>query len=139
MGVDLGKKTIGLAVCDAQQSLATPLETIARKKFADDLKRLLQLVDEYNVEGLVFGYPLHMNGEKSAGCDRVESFVDELLRTSDRNFWVGFQDERLSTVSVEESVDEFVDKRKAKDSGLTDKLAAQSILQSALDYLARQS
>jgi len=139
MGVDLGKKTIGLAVCDSQQMLATPLETIKRRKFAADMDHFLRLIEDYDIQGLVFGYPLHMNGDHSAGCDRVDSFIDEMRKHLDAKMWVSCIDERLSTVSVEGSVDVYVGKFKAKETGLTDKLAAQVILQGALDYLARNS
>ena len=137
MGVDLGKKTIGLAVCDSQQMLATPLETIRRRKFVDDAAHMIRVINEYEITGIVFGYPLHMNGDRSGGCDRVDSFIDEMKKHLPQGLWIACLDERLSTVSVEGSVDGYVGKFKAKESGLTDKLAAQVILQGALDYLAR--
>ena len=141
LGVDLGKKTIGLAVSNDMQTVATPLETVKRTKFSQDVMVLAAVLDDYNIQGIVFGYPLHMDGRRSGGCDAVESFVDEMRKhdsVAGRHLWIAFHDERLSTVSVEESVDQFVDKKSAKESGVTDKLAAQVILQGALDYMARQ-
>jgi putative Holliday junction resolvase len=146
LGLDIGKKTIGLAISDGGQSLATPLLTIERKKFSKDMIALSKVISDYEVHGFIAGLPINMDGSKGAACDRIESFVDEMHRflTEElglaQDIWIALWDERLSTVSVEDHVDEFVEKRKtrinAKASGLIDKLAAQVILQSALDYMA---
>jgi len=141
MGLDFGKKTIGIAVSDGAQSIATPVTTIKRSKFAKDADALLVLIKEYEIGGLIVGWPLNMDGSIGPRCDATHSFVDELNKIeafSQLNLFIAFHDERLSTRSVDNFVDSRVDmkrssKIKAKDSGLKDALAAQIILQSALD------
>ncbi|MFN3701217.1 MAG: Holliday junction resolvase RuvX [Alphaproteobacteria bacterium] len=138
MGLDVGAKTIGIALCDPAQSLATPLQTIQRTKFTKDIKLLAEIVADYEVEGFVIGLPLHMNDSEGCRAQSVKDFVLELLRYPEvvgAQPWVAFWDERLSTVSAENLVDGSVSKRKAKASGVIDKLAACIILQSALDYI----
>lgn len=78
MGLDLGTKTIGVAVSDSGLSVSTPVTTI-RPEFASDLKELGKLVHEYEVGGFVFGWPLNMDGSISGSCDRVRSFIDEMV------------------------------------------------------------
>ncbi|HEU4839424.1 MAG TPA: Holliday junction resolvase RuvX, partial [Micavibrio sp.] len=70
LGLDIGTKTIGLAICDAGQSIATPLQTIRRTKFSEDLKALGKIACEYEVRGFVLGWPLNMDGSISGSCDR---------------------------------------------------------------------
>lgn len=148
LGVDLGTKTIGLALSDERQRLATPLETIKRTKFSKDMEALGKVVREFEVEGFVFGWPVNMDGSVGPACERVRSFIDEMQNypqdmgtNQGTELWIALWDERLSTASVDRFVESRVDigkksKRGAKSSGLTDKLAAQIILQGALDYLA---
>lgn len=140
LGLDVGKKTIGLALCDPGHSIATPLETIRRVKFTKDIQRIQQLVEEYEVAGFVIGLPVNMDGTEGPRAQSVRDFALELVRYPEivgAKPWVALHDERLSTVSVKESVDTLVQKRKtrveSKNSGLIDKLAAQHILQSAID------
>ena len=138
LGLDVGKKTIGLALSDPDQSLATPLKTLSRSKFSKDIEALKSVVAEYEVGGFVVGYPINMDGEEGPRAQSVRDFALEMEKTLGGGPWVALWDERLSTVSVEELVDKSVEKRKkkinAKASGLIDKLAAQVILQGALDY-----
>lgn len=147
LGVDLGAKTIGLALSNESQTLATPLETIKRTKFARDMEALGRIVREFEVGGFVFGWPVHMDGSTGPACERVRSFIDEMQNYPQElgtkpgtELWIALWDERLSTASVDRFVESRVDigkksRRGAKASGLTDKLAAQVILQGALDYL----
>ena len=138
MGMDIGKKTIGLAVCDPMQSLATPLETVKRTKFTKDLLVLQRIVEDYEVKGFVIGLPLNMNESEGPRCQAVRDFAAELVKyphVVGKNPWIAFHDERFSTVSADILVDGSVNKRKAKEKGITDMLAAQVILQSALDSL----
>lgn len=139
LGLDVGKKTIGLAVSDPGQSIATPLQTLARTKFSRDMEALKTVIDEYEIGGFVVGYPVNMDGGEGARAQSVRDFALEMQKTLGPETWIALWDERLSTVSVEELVDNFVEKRKtkvnAKASGLIDKLAAQVILQGALEYL----
>lgn len=142
LGIDVGKKTLGLAISDQGHSIATPLHTIQRKKFSKDILELKKVIDEYEVGGLIIGYPLNMDGTEGVRCESIRHFAEELVNNPQIvgiNPWIALWDERLSTVSVEDFVGEFVNIRKAKDKGIIDKLAAQSILQGALDYIVQQS
>ena len=139
LGLDVGKKTIGLALSDPGQSIATPLETIKRTKFTADMNAVQVIAQKYEVGGYVIGLPVNMDGSEGRRAQSVRDFAIEMGKVVGAQIWIALWDERLSTVSVEESVDKFVDKRKikanAKSSGLIDKLAAQVILQGALDYI----
>ncbi len=144
LGLDIGKKTIGIAVCDSAHSIATPLTTVNRTKFSKDIKHLERLMRDYEIVGVVIGYPLNMDGSIGPRCQATRDFAQELKAqiSNDLQYvtdWIALQDERLSTASVEDFVDRAVDgsRRKAKEKGIIDKLAAQVILQSALDYLDR--
>ena len=144
MGMDIGKKTIGVALSDSSHSLATPLCTVNRKKFRQDLKALEDIIRDYHVGGYVVGYPLNMDGSAGPKCQSVRDFVlefkaqlsDDLKENGD--VWVALKDERLSTSCVEGVIaaDFDISRRKAKGRGLIDKLAAQLILQGALDIMA---
>lgn len=136
--MDIGAKTIGLAVSNSDLTLSLPLKTIVRKKYTEDIHRLIPILREYEISAYVLGWPLHMDGRRSAGCDRIQSFADEMLKSEvvfGKNPPILLWDERLSTASVQEMVDKPVDKMKA--SGELDALAAQVILQGALDALRR--
>ncbi|MCB1651573.1 MAG: Holliday junction resolvase RuvX [Alphaproteobacteria bacterium] len=138
LGLDVGKKTIGLALSNPEQTLATPLRTINRSKFARDMQAIQEIIDEYEVGGFVIGYPLNMDGSEGPRAQSVRDFAIEMKNILGSDPWIALWDERLSTVSVESFVDKIVDKRKtktnAKGSGLIDKLAAQIILQGALEF-----
>lgn len=141
MGLDVGKKTIGLAVCDPDQSLATPLKTIARTKFTRDIVELERVVKDYEIGGFIVGLPINMDESEGPACQSVRDFVLEMRRypaVVGEKPWVAFWDERFSTLSAENYVEGSMKKRKAKDAGVIDKLAALVILQSALDYIRNQ-
>jgi putative Holliday junction resolvase len=141
IGLDVGKKTIGIAISDPSQSVATPHKTIFRTKFSRDLDQIQLIIKDFEAAGFIIGYPLNMDGSESKGCQSIRDFALELathLRLrEDKEYWIGFWDERLSTASVHEFVDNVVDKKrkKAKEAGIIDKLAAQIILQRALDFI----
>ncbi len=146
LGLDVGKKTIGLALCGSAQSIATPLHTIKRTKFTKDMHELLKIIKEYEIGGFVVGLPVNMDGSEGRRAQSVRDFSAEMSRFLSEEIpapWIALWDERLSTVSVGDVVDNLVEKRKtkinAKASGLVDKLAAQIILQGALDFIADQS
>jgi len=143
LGMDIGKKTIGLALSDSVQSIATPLMTIKRTKFSKDIKKLEDVIREYEVGGYVLGYPLNMDNSAGAKCQSVRDFglefeaqLSQELKPS-KGLWIALWDERLSTASVEDFVDSSMDmsRRSAKEKGVIDKLAAQFILQGALEYI----
>lgn len=142
MGMDIGKKTIGIAISDSAQSIAMPLQTIKRTKFSKDIKKIESLIVDYDIKGFVLGYPLNMDSTEGPKCQSVKDFALEFKAqlspdVKPENLWIGLQDERLSTATVEDFVDSSVDisKRRAKEKGIIDKLAAQVILQGALDYM----
>ena len=146
LGLDVGAKTIGVALADPDWRVAMPLFTIKRTKFTRDIEELRRVVEEYEVGGFVLGYPVHMDGAEGRRCQSIRDFALELARYPEivgAQPWIALWDERLSTVSVEGFVDEFVEKRKtrvnSKSSGLIDKLAAQHILQGALEFLRERN
>jgi putative Holliday junction resolvase len=140
MGLDLGAKTIGVAISNTKQTIATPVTTVKRTKFSRDMMALYEVITEFEIGGYILGWPLHMDGSLSPRCDAVSSFADEMTRNPDIfgvSPFIALQDERLSTSAVDNFVHNRVDinrtkKRGAKEAGLTDQLAAQLILQSAL-------
>ena len=143
MGLDLGTKTIGIAISDAGQSIATPLRTIERTKFAADIKAVGKIVSEYEIGGFVFGWPLNMDGSLSGACDRVRSFIDEMKNYPQElgmdqgaDLWIALFDERLSTSAVNDFLVNDVDMSRTKRNQVVDKLAARLILQGALDFLS---
>ena len=135
MGLDLGTKTIGVAISDGLRMAATPVETIHRTKFTKDAERLLALIDENAVVGIVIGLPLNMDGSEGPRVQSTRAFVRNLGQKTDLP--VAFWDERLSTAAVTRTLIE-ADMSRAKRGAVVDKLAAAYILQGALDRL-RQS
>lgn len=132
MGLDLGTKTIGVAVSDGMQSVATPLETVKRKKFTQDAERLLQIIAERNIGAVVLGLPLNMDGTEGPRAQSTRAFARNLekLITIPITFW----DERLSTVAAERALLEGDTSRKRR-SEVIDHVAASYILQGVLDRL----
>ena len=142
MALDIGSEPTGLAVCDPAHSIATPLTTIRRTKFTRDIQEMHKLIKDYEIGGYVLAYPLNMDGTAGPRCDATQSFAAEMLNYPQivgADPWIAFWDERLSTVSVEGFVGKFVNINKAKKKGVIDKLAAQHILQGALEYIQASS
>ncbi|WP_026606078.1 Holliday junction resolvase RuvX [Methylocapsa acidiphila] len=132
IGVDLGTKTIGLALSDVERRIATPLETIRRTKFTKDAARLVELADKFDVAALVIGLPLNMDGSEGPRVQATRAFVRNLGGLTARPcvFW----DERLSTAAVTRAlIDQ--DASRAKRAEVVDRMAAAYILQGALDRL----
>ena len=132
LGLDIGKKTIGLALSDASLKIASPVKILYRTKFTLDMNSLLQLADQQNVGGLVLGWPVNMDGSTGPRCDSVRDFAHALLKI--RDLPIVFQDERLSTKAVESAMIA-ADMTRAKRAERRDALAACWILQSFLDHL----
>ena len=132
LGLDIGKKTIGLALSDASLKIASPVKILYRTKFTPDMNSLLQLADQQNVGGLVLGWPVNMDGSTGPRCDSVRDFAHALLKI--RDLPIVFQDERLSTKAVETAMIA-ADMTRAKRAERRDALAACWILQSFLDQL----
>jgi putative Holliday junction resolvase len=134
LGLDLGEKTVGLALSDPGLSVASPITTIRRTKFTADAKELLRIVAERQVGGLVIGLPLNMDGSEGPRCQSVRQFAVNLSKLQDLP--VLFWDERLSTVAVERNMID-ADMSRAKRAKVVDQAAAAFILQGVLDALAR--
>ena len=132
MGLDLGTKTIGVAVSDGMQSVATPLETIKRKKFTQDAERLLQIIADRNIGAIVLGLPLNMDGTEGPRAQSTRAFARNLEKLS--ALPITFWDERLSTVAAERALLEGDTSRKRR-SEVIDHVAASYILQGVLDRL----
>jgi putative Holliday junction resolvase len=136
MGLDLGSKTIGLALSDAGFAIASPLETLKRKKFTADALELKRLIDLHGVGGLVLGLPINMDGTEGPRCQSTRQFATNLLEKFD--IPIAFHDERLSTAAVERVLIGEADMTRKRRGEVVDKLAAAYILQGALDIMARQ-
>jgi len=134
LGLDLGTKTIGVAVSDGMRYSATPLETIRRQKFTLDAERLDQLIAENNAVGIVLGLPLNMDGSEGPRVQSTRAFARNLAQRI--SLPIAFWDERLSTSAVTRMLIE-ADTRRDKRAEVVDKLAASYILQGALDRLRR--
>lgn len=132
LGLDLGTKTIGIAVSDAMRYTATPLETIRRTKFTADAARLLELAAENDAVGLVLGLPLNMDGSEGPRAQSTRAFARNLGQKT--ALPVVFWDERLSTSAVTRMLIE-ADTRRDRRAEVVDKLAASYILQGFLDRL----
>jgi len=134
MGLDVGTKTIGLALSDTRRVIATPLETMRRRRFREDAARLFALIDAREVGGLVIGLPLTLAGTNGPRTQSVRQFARNLVAL--RDLPVAFWDERLSTAAVtrEMIAADLTRKRRAE---IVDRVAAAYILQGCLDYLAR--
>jgi putative Holliday junction resolvase len=132
LGLDLGEKTIGLALSDARRQIATPLLTIRRTRFRADAAALLAEAGRHAVVGLVLGLPLNMDGTEGPRAQATRAFARNLAALTPLP--VAFWDERLSTAAVTRTMIEGDLSRKRRGA-LVDKLAAAYILQGALDRL----
>ncbi len=131
-GLDLGEKTIGVAVSDRMLSVATPLETIRRSKFTADAAALLAIASKREIGGLILGLPFNMDGSEGPRCQSTRAFARNLSRLTDLP--IGYWDERLSTVAAERALLEADTSRKRR-SEVIDHVAAGYILQGALDRI----
>lgn len=134
LGLDLGTKTIGVAISDAMRYSATPLETIKRTKFTQDAIRLEELVAQNNVVAIVLGLPLNMDGSEGPRVQSTRAFARSLGQRI--ALPIAFWDERLSTSAVTRMMID-ADLRRDRRAEIVDKLAASYILQGALDRLRR--
>lgn len=133
MGMDLGSKTIGLALGDSSHKIATPFDTIRRKKFGIDAALLAAIIRDENIGGLVMGLPLNMDGSEGPRVQATQAFLRNLKNLPDfPNIPFLMWDERLSTAAVERTLLE-ADTSRAKRADVIDKMAAAYILQGAID------
>jgi putative Holliday junction resolvase len=132
-GLDFGEKTIGVAVSDTRRAVATPVETIRRKKYTLDAATLRQLLETREAVGLILGLPLNMDGSEGPRCQSTRAFARNFGRECDLP--IAFWDERLSTVAAERALLE-ADASRRRRGEVIDHVAAGFILQGALDRMA---
>lgn len=132
IGLDLGTKTIGLALSDLGRGIASPMETIRRKKFTIDAEKLLEICASQQVGGIVLGLPLNMDGSEGPRAQATRAFARNLASKTDLP--ITYWDERLSTAAVTRTLLE-ADSSRAKRAEVVDKMAAAFILQGFLDRL----
>ena len=132
MGLDLGTKTIGLALSDTGLTIASPYQTIKRTKFTQDAHVLLAMAEKEGAGGFILGLPLNMDGSEGPRCQSTRQFAKNLEEKTDLP--ITFWDERMSTMAVTRTLIE-ADRSRARRKDLVDKMAASYILQGALDWL----
>jgi putative Holliday junction resolvase len=132
LGLDLGSKTIGVAASDPDRRLAAPVETVARKTFSVDAKRLFALAAERHAVGFVLGLPINMDGSEGPRAQSTRAFARNLAKLTELP--IALWDERLSTVAVERELIA-ADASRKKRAAVIDQHAATFILQGALDRL----
>lgn len=135
LGLDVGTKTIGVAVSDGTLTVASPLETLKRTKFAADAKRLAEIAAKRGVGGVVVGLPVNMDGSEGPRAQSVRQFAADLTRALDLP--VTLWDERLSTAAVTRTLIE-ADVSRARRAEIVDKMAAAYILEGLLDFVRAQ-
>lgn len=139
LGLDLGTKTIGMAVSDPGLVVASPIGTVRRTKFAQDVRELAKAVKDYGVGGIVLGLPINMDGSEGPRAQSARQFAANLEERADLLGWepeIAFWDERLSTMAVERFMIE-ADMTRKRRAETVDKAAAAYILQGALDAMGR--
>ena len=133
VGLDLGEKTIGVAVSDTTRMVATPLELIRKVKFTDDAAALFKLMQSRGAAGMVIGLPVNMDGSEGPRCQSSRAFARNILRLKD--IPIAFWDERMSSMAVNRLLIDEADMTRARRAEVVDKAAAGWILQGALDRL----
>jgi putative Holliday junction resolvase len=132
-GLDLGEKTIGVAVSDLSLAIASPLALIRKTKFTGDAAALFALMDQRGAGGIVIGLPVNMDGTEGPRCQSSRAFARNLLRLKDLP--IAFWDERLSSAAVNRMLIAEADLTRKKRAEVVDRAAAAYILQGALDRL----
>ena len=137
MGLDLGEKTIGVAVSDATRLIASPLELIRKSKFTHEAEQLFKLMAHRQVSALIVGLPVNMDGSEGPRAQSCRAFARNLERLRPVN--IAFWDERLSTSAVERFLIEDLDLNRKRRAQVVDRTAAAWILQGALDRVRDQA
>jgi putative Holliday junction resolvase len=137
LGLDVGEKTIGVAISDRARVVASPLQTIMRSRFTKDALTLARVCQERDVGGLVIGLPVNMNGSEGPRCQSVRQFAANLKDLAGFTLPVAFWDERLSTAAMERLLIGEADMSRQRRAKVIDKMAAAYILQGALDAIGR--
>jgi putative holliday junction resolvase len=133
LGLDLGEKTIGVAISDESLTLSTPLKLIVKSKFTLEAESLFKLMDSRKASGMVIGLPVNMDGSEGKKCQSVRAFARHIIRLKD--IPIAFWDERWSSTVMNRFLIEEADLSRAKRADVIDKLAANYILQGALDRM----
>lgn len=133
VGLDLGEKTIGVAVSDVTRSIASPLALIRKRKFSLEADELFALMATRGATGIVIGLPVNMDGTEGARCQSCRAFARNLLRL--RDLPIAFWDERMSTMAINRMLIDEADLTRGKRAEVVDRAAAAYILQGALDRL----
>ena len=133
LGLDLGSKTIGVAITDSNFTVASPLQIISRKKFSLDIIVLQTIIKERCVGGIIIGLPKNMDGSEGPRAQSTRQFAENFLKYVD--IPIVFWDERLSTIAVNRVLIDEADLSRQKRSKIVDKLAASFILQGAIDLI----
>ena len=131
LGLDLGSKTIGLAVSDPSFMIASPIETIKRTKFTADANRLKEIHKDRHIGGWILGLPVEMDGNEGPRCQSTRQFAANFMESSDLP--IAFWDERLSSSAVNRFLIDEADMTRKRRGQVVDKMAAGYILQGALD------
>jgi putative Holliday junction resolvase len=139
LGLDLGEKTIGLAISDRDHKVASPLETLHRAKFTQDAAALAEICAGRRVGGLVLGLPINMDGSEGPRCQSVRQFARNLEQVAGLDLPAAFWDERLSTAAIERLLVQEADMSRRRRAQVVDKMAAAYILQGALDSLRHRA
>ena len=142
LGLDVGEKTIGVAVSDPALMVASPIGTVRRTKFTQDAKELAKMMEGRGVGGIVVGLPVNMDGTQGPRCQSIRHFAQNLMGLTDifgPDLAIAFWDERLSTAVVQRLMIQEADLTRARRASAVDKMAAAYILQGALDALAHAS
>ncbi len=134
LGMDVGEKTIGLALSDLGRMIATPMETLRRGKFGTDVQKLAAIITQQRVGGIIIGLPMNMDGSEGPRAQSVRQFVRNLLKHFPLP--IALWDERMSTMAVTRVLID-ADASRARRAELVDKMAAAYILQGALDRMAQ--
>src|SRR5271154_3994636 len=135
IGLDLGTKTIGVAASDPDRRVAAPVETISRKRFSDDARRILELAAERRAEGFVLGLPINMDGSEGPRAQSTRAFARNFAKLTELP--IALWDERLSTAAVERELIA-ADASRAKRKAVIDQHAALFIVRGARDRLRRE-
>ena len=142
LGLDVGEKTIGVAISDPGLTVASPIDTVRRTKFTEDMKQLAKMIQGREVGGIVVGLPINMDGTQGPRCQSVRHFAENLEKRADllgMEPKITFWDERMSTVAVQRLLIDEADMTRNKRAQSVDKMAAAYILQGALDALNKKS
>ncbi len=133
VGLDLGEKTIGVAVSDTSRTVASPLSLIRKTRFTDDAAALFKLMESRGAGGMVVGLPVNMDGTEGPRCQSSRAFARNILRL--RDIPIAFWDERMSSMAVNRFLISEADVSRARRADVVDKMAAAWILQGALERL----